>query len=86
MNEIKIIFFDIDGTLFKLHTNEMTSKTLETLQKLREKGIKICIATGRPPLILPDFQGVEFDAYLTFNGSYCYTKEELILLIFQHQV
>lgn len=78
MKEIKIVFFDIDGTLFKLHTNEMSPKTLETLQKLRGNGIKICIATGRSPMGLPKFEGVSFDAYLTYNGSYCYTKDATI--------
>lgn len=78
MNNIKIVFFDIDGTLFKLHTNEMSSKTLETLQKLRANGIKICIATGRTPMGLPKFEEIEFDAFLTYNGSYCYTKEATI--------
>ena len=78
MNNIKIVFFDIDGTLFKLHTNEMSSKTLETLQRLRANGIKICIATGRSPMGLPVFEGVEFDAYLTYNGSYCYADDTTI--------
>ena len=78
MNNIKIVFFDIDGTLFKLHTNEMSPKTLGTLQKLRANGIKICIATGRSPMGLPKFEGIEFDAYLTYNGSYCYADEETI--------
>ena len=78
MKKIKIVFFDIDGTLFKLHTNEMSPKTLETLQKLREDGIKICIATGRSPMGLPKFEGIEFDAYLTYNGSYCYADDETI--------
>lgn len=78
MNNIKIVFFDIDGTLFKLHTNEMSPKTLEALQKLRANGIKICIATGRTPMGLPKFEGIEFDAYLTYNGSYCYTGDETI--------
>lgn len=78
MNNIKIVFFDIDGTLFKLHTNEMSPKTLETLQKLRANGIKICIATGRSPMGLPKFEGIEFDAYLTYNGSYCYADDETI--------
>lgn len=27
---------------------------------------------------VPKFEGIEFDAYMTFNGSYCYTKEETI--------
>jgi len=75
MNNIKIVFFDIDGTLFKLHTNEMSSKTLETLQKLHENGIRICIATGRSPMGLPKFEGIKFDAYLTYNGSYCYSDD-----------
>ena len=78
MNNIKIVFFDIDGTLFKLHTNEMSPKTLETLQKLRANGIKICIATGRSPMGLPKFEGIEFDAYLTYNGSYCYADDATI--------
>lgn len=78
MKNIKIVFFDIDGTLFKLHTNEMSPKTLETLQKLRKNGTKICIATGRSPMGLPRFKGIEFDAYLTYNGSYCYADDETI--------
>lgn len=78
MNGIKIVFFDIDGTLFKLHTNEMTPKTLEALRKLRANGIKICIATGRSPMGLPKFEGIEFDAYLTYNGSYCYADDKTI--------
>lgn len=78
MKSIKIVFFDIDGTLFKLHTNEMSPKTLETLQKLRSNGIKICIATGRTPMGLPKFEGIELDAYLTYNGSYCYAGDTTI--------
>lgn len=78
MSQIKIAFFDIDGTLFKLHTNEMSPKTLETLQRLRENGIKICVATGRSPMGLPKFEGIEFDAYLTYNGSYCYADDTTI--------
>lgn len=76
MNNIKIVFFDIDGTL--LYRNVISTKTLETLQKLQENGIKICAATGRSPIGLPEFPGIEFDAYLTYNGSYCYTKDTTI--------
>lgn len=38
----------------------------------------LCLATGRGPLTLPRFEGVEFDAFLTFNGSYCFNREETI--------
>ena len=72
MNQIKIIFFDIDGTLVDMQTKRIAAKTTEALRRLKDNGIKICIATGRSPISLPKFDGVDFDAYLTFNGSYCY--------------
>ena len=78
MNSIKIIFFDIDGTLFDMQAKKISEKTIETLQKLQKNGIKICIATGRPSISLPIFEGVEFDAFLTFNGSLCYDHEGII--------
>ena len=74
MNNIKIIFFDIDGTLVDMQTKRISAKTIEALQRLKANGIKICIATGRSPISLPKFDGVDFDAYLTFNGSYCYNQ------------
>lgn len=78
MSNTKIVFFDIDGTLIKPHSTDMSLKTLEALQKLRANGIKICVATGRSPMGLPKFEGIEFDAYLTYNGSYCYTEDTTI--------
>lgn len=75
---IKIIFFDIDGTLVDMERKEITPKTLETLQRLKERGVLLCLATGRGPLTLPHFEGVEFDAFLTFNGSYCFTREQTV--------
>ena len=79
MNQIKIIFFDIDGTLVDMQTKQISANTIEALQRLKANGIKICIATGRSPISLPKFDGVDFDAYLTFNGSYCYDQLGAIL-------
>lgn len=78
MEQIKIIFFDIDGTLIDMEKKRISEKTVETLHRLRANGIKLCIATGRSPVALPDFGGVAFDAFLTFNGSLCYTDSETI--------
>ena len=74
MNRIKIAFFDVDGTLIDMEKKQITPTTLEALQRLQAAGIRICLATGRSPLVVPHFEGVEFDATLTYNGSYCYTK------------
>lgn len=48
MTKPKIIFFDIDGTLVPLKEG-IRPRTVEALQKLRQNGIKLCIATGRAP-------------------------------------
>ena len=74
MTKPKIIFFDIDGTLVPLKEG-IHPRTVEALQKLRQNGIKLCIATGRAPMEVPKFEGVTFDAFLTYNGSYCFTPE-----------
>lgn len=78
MNAIKIVFFDIDGTLIDMERKEISPKTLEALRRLKERNVLLCLATGRGPLTLPHFEGVEFDAFLTFNGSYCFTGEQTI--------
>ena len=78
MEQIKIIFFDIDGTLIDMEKKRISEKTVEALRRLHARGIKLCIATGRSPVTLPDFGGAEFDAFLTFNGSLCYAGSETI--------
>ena len=75
MKDIKIIFFDIDGTLIAMDKDTISDKTLEALKRLQANGIKLCLATGRGPMLVPHFDGVEFDAFLTYNGSYCYDHE-----------
>lgn len=79
MSKVKIIFFDIDGTLIDMTKKAISDKTVETLIRLKENGVKICIATGRAPGSVPKFEGVDFDAFLTFNGSYCYNSNDTIL-------
>ena len=78
MEQVKIIFFDVDGTLVDMNKKEISPNTVAALQRLRAKGIRICMATGRTPVTVPHFEGVEFDAYLTFNGSYCYDSRGTI--------
>lgn len=78
MPQTKIAFFDIDGTLIDMQTKQITPVMVETLHRLQDGGVKICLATGRSPMVLPRIEGVEFDAYLTFNGSLCYNRKGII--------
>ena len=76
MNAIKIVFFDVDGTLVDSATGRIPEKTFDALNRLRAKGILLCVATGRAPVTLPDFGDFRFDAFCTFNGSLCYTENK----------
>lgn len=78
MNKIKIAFFDIDGTILRFGKNDMTDKTKEALNKLQKKGVKICLATGRSLITIPEFKGVNFDLTMAFNGSSCTAGDEII--------
>ena len=78
MKNIKIAFFDVDGTLVNPRTGLISDLTKETLLRLHQKGILLCIATGRPPASLPDLTGLPFDAFLTCNGAFCYTGDRII--------
>lgn len=48
---IKIAFFDIDGTLVDLNKKVITPRMLDTLIQLKQKGLRICIATDRKSVV-----------------------------------
>lgn len=76
---IKAVFFDVDGTLFSFTTNTVPDSARNALKKLREKGIKVIVATGRSINSLDHIRDIDFDGYITFNGGYCATaKGELM--------
>lgn len=76
--DIKIAFFDVDGTLVDMKKKVITPAMIETLKHLKENGIILCMATGRGPYLVPSFPGIDFDVFLSYNASYCYTKDEVI--------
>ena len=78
MGNIGIAFFDVDGTLSDMQTKRISEKTLEALRRLRENGVRICIATGRAPCLLPDLGGIQADVFLTCSGALCYDENGII--------
>lgn len=75
---IKAIFFDIDGTLVSFQTHQISQTTMQALQQLKDNDIKLFIATGRGKDGLDILCDFPFDGYITLNGQYCYTQQELI--------
>ncbi|AWB45638.1 Cof-type HAD-IIB family hydrolase [Paenibacillus sp. CAA11] len=74
----KLIFFDIDGTLLD-HDKKIPPATKEAVNKLRENGHEVAIATGRGPFMFKDIrEELEIDSYVSFNGQYVVRKGEVI--------
>ena len=76
--DIKVIFFDIDGTLLSHSTGTVPESTVRSLKKLQEKGIKVVVATGRDinEMKKLPITHLNFDGYLTLNGNICLDKDE----------
>lgn len=76
---IKAVFFDIDGTLVSFKTHQIPESAKEAIRQLKAGGIKVFIATGRHCRVINNLSGLEFDGYITLNGSSCYVgKDKLI--------
>ena len=47
---MKIVFFDIDGTLLD-HDKKLPNSTRVAIKQLQENGVFVAIATGRAPFM-----------------------------------
>ncbi|WP_281521690.1 HAD family hydrolase [Dubosiella newyorkensis] len=67
----KIVFFDMDGTLYQTENDVIQDSTIAAIQNLKEAGYIVAAATGRPlnqmKLIL---QRLDFNYYVLINGGY----------------
>lgn len=71
---IKLVFFDVDGTLIPRNEGIIPESTINSLVALHDKGIKCVLATGRclSDIMKMDTNRFNFDDYLTLNGQLCY--------------
>ena len=81
---IKAIFFDIDGTLVSFKTHKVPQSTINALQILRDKNIKVFIASGRHLHAINNLGSLEFDGYITLNGGYCIAGNQKV--IYKHSI
>ena len=69
---IKAVFFDIDGTLVSFKTHRIPLAVRNAIEALRRQEIKVFIATGRHWRVINNLEGLDFDGFITLNGSCCY--------------
>ncbi|WP_300589597.1 Cof-type HAD-IIB family hydrolase [uncultured Brachyspira sp.] len=72
---IKAVFFDIDGTLVSFNTHKVADSSKEAIRLLKEKGIKVFIASGRALFLINNLDDLEFDGYITINGCSCFIND-----------
>ncbi|AAP95198.1 hydrolase [[Haemophilus] ducreyi] len=81
---IKIVFFDIDETLYSKDKCRIPdSITQQVLPRLKAKGIIPAIATGRaysafPSALMPLINQQGFELFVTINGQYNFYQTQLI--------
>jgi hypothetical protein len=77
----KAFFFDIDGTLVHEQNGKLVvpNKNIQAINKLRNKGYKTFIATGRTEAFIPSsVYELEMDGYVTANGAVVRVNDKLI--------
>ncbi|MEI0580535.1 Cof-type HAD-IIB family hydrolase [Brachyspira pilosicoli] len=82
---IKAAFFDVDGTLVSFNTHKISELSKKAILTLKEKNIKVFVATGRALYQIDNLDNIEFDGYITFNGSACYIDKKEIYKITLNQ-
>jgi Cof subfamily protein (haloacid dehalogenase superfamily) len=81
MTDKKIVFIDIDGTLFDNERDVVHESTLQAIKALKDNGVYVCIASGRSSImadqVLRKYQ-LEFDGYVMINGQFVLLNDEVI--------
>ncbi|MEK5230948.1 Cof-type HAD-IIB family hydrolase [Lysinibacillus sp. FSL K6-0232] len=74
----KILFFDVDGTLYNSE-KKLPASAKEALFAARQNGYELAIATGRAPFMIESLlEELAINTYVTFNGQYVVYKGEVI--------
>ena len=74
-----LILFDIDGTILQSDINEIPSSTIVAIQKLKEAGHELAVATGRALFLVDErIRQLPFNTFVTANGQHIMHQGEVI--------
>ncbi|MFJ7971524.1 Cof-type HAD-IIB family hydrolase [Psychrobacillus sp. NPDC096389] len=74
----KIVFFDVDGTITHHADGSISSNTKNAIKALKNKGLKVVAATGRPLSMCKEIKELGIDTFITANGAYVKHDETVI--------
>lgn len=74
----KIVFFDVDGTITNFEDGSISNSTKEAIKVLKDKGIKVVAATGRPLSMCDEIEALGIDTFITANGAYVKHNKKII--------
>jgi Cof subfamily protein (haloacid dehalogenase superfamily) len=82
MTDIKLIIFDIDGTLIKVGQDRIEDSAVAAIRAVKAKGIKVLVATGRTLYFVNPHvrEVVDSDYFVTINGHCLMDRSGNILL------
>ncbi|WP_397538860.1 Cof-type HAD-IIB family hydrolase [Rummeliibacillus pycnus] len=75
---VKIIFFDLDGTLINYEDGSISPSSKKAIQILKSNGIRLVAATGRPLSMCQELKELGIDTFITVNGAYVKHKDRVI--------
>lgn len=76
--DYKIVFLDVDGTITHHENGTIPEKTKEAILALKDKGLKVVAATGRPLSMCKEIRELGIDTFITANGAYV-KHQDLVL-------
>lgn len=77
-HDYKVCFLDIDGTLVD-NNKQISNQTKKSLDQIRNRGVEVIIATGRPPYHFSDIaEELKINSFVSFNGAYSVYKGEVV--------
>lgn len=81
----KTVFFDVDGTLVNTKTGTIPQSALLAIRKLKDRGYRLGIASGRDKSGLKEISGLDtqmFDGFVLSNGAAVF--EQNFVCIYRH--
>lgn len=74
----KIVFLDVDGTITHHEDGTIPESTIEAVKELKNNGLKVVAATGRPLSMCSELEELGIDTFITANGGYAKHQHEVI--------